>query len=203
MGRDDPLDAVDEEPGEWDRPGIVRLGQHVLERRAHRGQRQGIARQRAADAARVRFVGADGGGDPAGELGRQAVRGRRNPPADRLPDREHVGSEAVRAGVSARPGGDRVGLVQDQERPGPPASVPEEPRGSPAPGGRCRRSSAPAPRARRRRRPAPGRASRAGTSLNSTTRVVIAGSTGGPRLPDRAAARPSRSVMKLSSTVPW
>ena len=43
----------------------------------------------------------------------------------------------------------------------------------------------------------------ASRSLNATTRVVSAGSTGGPRLPARATSRPSRSVANVSSTVPW
>jgi len=46
--------------------------------------------------------------------------------------------------------------------------------------------------------------SRASRSLNSTTRVVTAGFTGGPMLPGRGPTRPSGpSVAKVSSTVPW
>ena len=42
----------------------------------------------------------------------------------------------------------------------------------------------------------------AGTSLNSTTRVVSAGFTGGPMFPARGTTAPSRNVAKVSSTVP-
>ena len=69
-------------------------------------------------------------------------------------------------------------------------------RGSRAPAGRSRCSSAPARRARRRRRRARAPRSSASTSLNSTTCVVSAGSTGGPTLPgrerDRAVASSDR-----------
>ncbi len=44
--------------------------------------------------------------------------------------------------------------------------------------------------------------SSAGRSLNSTTRVVSAGSTAGPMLPGRATTRPPSRVAKASSTVP-
>ncbi len=52
--------------------------------------------------------------------------------------------------------------------------------------------------------PSPSARSSAAGSLNSTTRVVVAGSTGGPTFPSRGPALPSgRSVMNASSTVPW
>ena len=45
--------------------------------------------------------------------------------------------------------------------------------------------------------------SSASRSLISTTRVVSAGSTGGPTLPSRGTTRPSTSVVTVSSTLPW
>ena len=47
---------------------------------------------------------------------REPVRRARDPAADRLADGEHVRLEAVRARVPARPGTERVGLVDDEER---------------------------------------------------------------------------------------
>jgi hypothetical protein len=52
----------------------------------------------------------------------------------------------------------------------------------------------------------PPRSSRssASTSLNCTTAVVTAGSTGGPMLPRRGTTRPDGStVANASSTLPW
>ena len=52
--------------------------------------------------------------------------------------------------------------------------------------------------------PAASAASSAGTSLNGTTAVVSARSTGGPMLPRRDTTEPSGpSVAYASSTVPW
>jgi hypothetical protein len=45
--------------------------------------------------------------------------------------------------------------------------------------------------------------SSASTSLNSTTRVVSFGSTGGPDVADAGAGTPSSIVMIVSSTEPW
>ena len=102
-------------------------------RRSSRGRRPRI---RAASSARHAV---DGGGHAAG---------------DRLADREHVGLEAVGARVAAGPGADRVGLVDDQQRPGPPRRSRAAPRGTRARAGRCRCWSGRARPARRRRRPA-------------------------------------------------
>ena len=51
----------------------------------------------------------------------------------------------------------------------------------------------------------PGSSARssASTSLNSTARVVRAGSTGGPKLLVLGTVAPFLSDTKVSSTVPW
>jgi hypothetical protein len=52
--------------------------------------------------------------------------------------------------------------------------------------------------------PLPSAASTESMSLNSATRVVVAGSTAGPTLPARERTRPSSpSVTNASSTEPW
>ena len=100
--------------------GIIRsnasVGQHLAERRAGGGQRQRVARQRAADPADVRIVDRDRVRDALGDLRTEAVRRRRDAAADRLADHDDVRLEAPQAGRATGPGADGVRLVDDEER---------------------------------------------------------------------------------------
>ena len=97
--------------------------QHLAERRPRGRQRQRVAGQRPADPADVRVLVARRGADPVGDLGREPVRRDRDPATDRLADHEQVGFEAPGLRRPARPGADRVGLVDQQERAGPPGQL--------------------------------------------------------------------------------
>ena len=88
-----------------------------VEGRPHRPQRERVAGERAADAADVDLAGRKRGRDAVGDLRRHAVRGGRDAGAERLADRDEVGVELPRAGAAARAGAERVGLVDDEERP--------------------------------------------------------------------------------------
>jgi hypothetical protein len=96
------LDAGHEALPELRHLGEGRVGQHPAERRAGGGERQRVARQRAADAAGVLVVGVLVSGDAIGELGRHAVGADRDAPADRLAERDGVGLESPGGGAAAR-----------------------------------------------------------------------------------------------------
>ena len=94
------------------------VGEHLAERRAHRGERERVPGERPADAADVDVLERDRRVDAIGELRGEAVRGGRDAAGDRLADRDDVGVEAVRRGEPAGAAADRVGLVDREERAG-------------------------------------------------------------------------------------
>ena len=112
------LDAGLEALAERDHARERLLGQHLGERRAHRGERQHVGGQRAADPADVGDLVGDRGLDALRHLGGEAVGRGGHAAGERLADRQQVGLEAVRGGVAAGPRGDRVRLVDDQQRAG-------------------------------------------------------------------------------------
>ena len=125
------------------------LGQHVLERRAHRGERERVAGQRAADAAGVLVVG----------LGLRDMTARRRrpqtpsaaagtPPPIALPIVTMSGSRPQAPRAAAGAGAERVRLVDHQQRPGAARELAQRVVEPGAPAARCRCSSAPARRAR-------------------------------------------------------
>ena len=99
--------------------GVV--GEDVLERRAGGGERQRVARQRAADAADVDQVGVRERVDAPGQRGGDAVGADRDAARDRLADRHEVRPQAPRLGAAAGPGAERVRLVDDEQRARPVA----------------------------------------------------------------------------------
>ena len=128
--------------------------------------------------------------DALADVGVHPVGRGRDAAADRLADDEHVGIEAPRARRAGRPGADRVGLVDDEDRVGPAGELADRveiaglgqhdpdvrQRGLDEHGGDI------AVRERGLRAPS--------TSLNSTTRVVWATSTCGPTEPRTGTTAP-------------
>ena len=92
------------------------VGEHLGERDAHRGERERVAGEGAADAADVAVRTGRGRPDPVRDVRGHAVGRRREPGRDRLADGQQVGLEPVRARVPAGTGADRVGLVDDEQR---------------------------------------------------------------------------------------
>ena len=93
------------------------LREDAAERRAHRRERQGIAGERAADAADIRVYRVGVPVDHFAHALRHAVGAARNACAENFPDREHIGLEPPGPRAAAGPGADRVRLVDDEERP--------------------------------------------------------------------------------------
>ena len=94
-------------------------GEDLAEGRARGGERQRVAGQRAADAADVDEVGVRRARRCARPtLGAHAVGADRDAAGDRLADRHEVGAQAPGGRAAARPGAERVRLVDDQQRAG-------------------------------------------------------------------------------------
>ena len=189
--------------GERDHPLERLVRQHLGERRAHGRERERVRRERPAHAPDVHVLELDAPGQAGGQLLGEPVRGGRDPAGDRLADRDDVRLEPVRAGVPARAAADRVGLVDREQRRRSGASARAARRGSPGSGWTMPMFVSAGSVSTSATSPCASSRSSAGTSLNSTTRVVSARSTGGPRLPLRARTTPSSSVANVSSTVPW
>jgi hypothetical protein len=91
--------------------------QHLGQGRADGGKRERVARQRPADPAHVGVVPVGVLEHLRGDLVAHPVGAGRDPARDRLADRQHVRLEALGHGVAARAAAQRVGLVDDQQRP--------------------------------------------------------------------------------------
>jgi hypothetical protein len=76
-----------------------------------------VARQGPADAADIDQVGVVERVAARAQLSAQAVGADGDAAGDGLADRHDVGPHAPRGGAAARPGTDRVRLVDDQQRP--------------------------------------------------------------------------------------
>ena len=116
MLRQRRLDTLHEALAQRDHALEGRVGEHLAERGAGRREREGVAGERAAHTARVLVVGVSLIRDPLGQLARDAVGTDRHSAADRLAERHRVRLEPPGGGAAAGPGGERVRLVDDQER---------------------------------------------------------------------------------------
>jgi len=114
---DHGLDAARVLGTQGDHPGEVLLGEDVFEGRPRGGQREGVAGERAADAALVDEVGLGVGEDALGEVLGDAVGADRDARAERLADGHHVGAQAPGTGAAAVAGAERVGLIVDEQGP--------------------------------------------------------------------------------------
>ena len=126
MAVDRRLDSQLEALAERDHARERVLGQHLGEGCAHRGEGEDVRGKRAADPADVRLLPRDRRIDARGDVVREAVGRARDPAADRLADRQHVGLEPVRGRVPTRPRAERMGLVDDQERPVSPRRLSQQ-----------------------------------------------------------------------------
>ena len=121
--REHAVDARLPALGERDHPLERVGGQDLAEGGPGGRQRQRVAGQRPADPADVRILDRDRAADAGGDLGAEAVGGRRDAAADRLADDDDVRLQAPGTGRPAGAGADGVGLVDDQERPRPARDV--------------------------------------------------------------------------------
>ena len=102
--------------GQGDHHGEVRGQQRRRQRRAHRGEGEGVAGERAADARHVDLRVGHDRREALGDIRAHAVRRRRHAAADRLADDEQIGPQAPRLCRPAGTGTDRVGLVDHEQR---------------------------------------------------------------------------------------
>lgn len=115
---DDTFHACGEAVREGDGVGVGFFSEDGRERGAHGGEGEGVSGQRPADTAHVGVFVVGGGADAGGNFCGEAVDACGEATRDGFAKGEHVGFEAVGAGVTAGAGANGVGFVNDEERPG-------------------------------------------------------------------------------------
>src|ERR1700722_6571201 len=114
-GFDGVMNAGGETFGERDHVGEGFGGEDVFQGGADGGEREGVAGERAANAAGVAIFELNAFGDFFGDSGGAAVGGGGNSAGDGFADDENIGMESVGASVAAGTGADGVGFVDDEK----------------------------------------------------------------------------------------
>ena len=114
------------------------LGEDFRQRRAHGGEGERVAGERATDSAGIAVFEAVARGDHVGDFLREAVGCTGHAAADGLADYEHVGVEIFGASIAAGPSADGVSFIDDKKCAVLAGEIAERLYESRARAGRCR-----------------------------------------------------------------